>query len=151
MSNTSKLTFWHQDCCSRIYLRFLPFAFVNRAGKWVYFRGGDVPCWTRRHSPWLPAAGCKTRTAWKAKCCFLGWGKTFPISSELSLSTIFLSELIFLQKALTADFLKGVSMRFFCSMDILTLYLEILHKINFSCWKLEYFYSGRLLQCQGEA
>lgn len=51
--------FWQQDCCSRIYLRFLPFAFVNRAGEWVWFRG-DVPCWTRRHSPWLPAARVQT-------------------------------------------------------------------------------------------
>lgn len=52
-------------------------------------------------------------------------------TSELSLSAIFLSELIFLQKALTADFLRGVSMRFICSWEIMTLYLEILHKINF--------------------
>lgn len=91
--------------------------------------------------------GCKPL---QSKMLLLGWGKTLLSSSELSLSTIFLSELIFLQKALTADFLRGVSMRFICFMEILTLYLEILHKINFSRWKLEYFYSGGLLQSWGE-
>ena len=155
MSNTSKLTFWQQDCSSRICWRFLSFAFVNRVVKQVRFHAGNVPFWTRGHSPcgYLQRARKlhgTDGTSWRAKRSFLGWGETLLSSLVVSLRRIFLLELIFLQKALAAVFLRHISVRFICSMEILILCLEIRHKINFSCWKLEYFNSVRLLQCQEE-
>lgn len=64
------------DCSSRIYLRFLPFAFVNRAKKQVCFNKGDVPLTARSAGPVLTKPFLWARLMHQSEC-FAVWEHGF--------------------------------------------------------------------------
>lgn len=148
MSNTSKRSFWQQDCCSRIYLRFLPFAFVTRAGSecisWgVMCHAGHVGT-----APGYLQGGCQ---ALESKMLLPGLRENTSQQLRAKPEHNISVWTDFSPKGFDCWFSKG------CFNEIYLLYGNInsvfrncAQKINFSRWKLEDFYSGRLLQCWGE-